>query len=75
MLLGGNHQRVGRFRRDEQIKRTAVRRPDLITQLDAESLNRRDRDALWHSGFALVDGEITPKSELDWATGTGTEKD
>lgn len=75
VLLGGNHQRVGRFRRDEQIKRTAVRRPDLITQLDAESLNRRDRDALWHSGFALVDGEITPKSELDWATGTGTEKD
>ncbi|ALG28900.1 tRNA (guanine-N1)-methyltransferase [Glutamicibacter halophytocola] len=72
VLLGGNHQRVARFRRDEQIKRTAARRPDLITQMDVQSLNRRDRDALWHNGFAVVDGAITPKSELDWATGAGT---
>ncbi|KSU67782.1 tRNA (guanosine(37)-N1)-methyltransferase TrmD [Arthrobacter sp. NIO-1057] len=75
VLLGGNHQRVGRFRRDEQIKRTAARRPDLITQMDVQSLNRRDRDALWHNGFAIVDGVITNKAELDWATGAGTEED
>lgn len=66
VLLGGNHQRVARFRRDEQIKRTASRRPDLITQLDVSTLNRKDRDQLWHAGFALQDGQIIPKSELDW---------
>ncbi len=75
VLLGGNHHRVARHRRDEQIKRTADRRPDLLTQLDVESLNRRDRDALWHSGFAVVEGEILPKSQLDWATGAGTESE
>lgn len=47
----------------------------LITQLDVESLNRRDRDALWHNGFAVVEGEILPKSQLDWATGAGTESE
>lgn len=73
VLLGGNHHRVSRFRRDEQIKRTAARRPDLIEQLDVQSLNRRDRDALWHNGFAVVDGVITHKSQLDWATGAGTD--
>ncbi|PQZ96789.1 tRNA (guanosine(37)-N1)-methyltransferase TrmD [Arthrobacter sp. MYb224] len=67
VLLGGNHARVARFRRDEQIRRTATRRPDLIQLLDASKLNRKDRDALWHSGFAVVDGEIIAKSELDWA--------
>ncbi len=75
VLLGGNHHRVARHRRDEQIKRTAERRPDLISQLEVQSLNRRDRDALWHNGFAVIDDEILPKSQLDWATGAGTEAD
>ncbi|HAY42458.1 MAG TPA: tRNA (guanosine(37)-N1)-methyltransferase TrmD [Micrococcaceae bacterium] len=66
VLLGGNHQRVARFRRDEQLSRTATRRPDLIELLDAATLNRKDRDALWHAGFAVVDGEIIAKSQLDW---------
>ena len=66
VLLGGNHGRVARFRRDAQIQRTAARRPDLITQLDASTLNRKDRDQLWHAGFAVQDGQIIRKSELDW---------
>lgn len=73
-LLGGNHHRVARHRRDEQIKRTAARRPDLIMKLDVDALNRRDRDALWHNGFAVHEGRIVPKSQLDWATGAGTDK-
>ena len=68
VLLGGNHARVARFRRDAQIQRTAARRPDLITRLDAATLNRKDRDQLWHAGFAVQDGKIIPKSELDWDT-------
>lgn len=66
VLLGGNHGRVARFRRDAQIQRTAARRPDLITRMDAATLNRKDRDQLWHAGFAVAEGKIIPKSELDW---------
>jgi len=66
VLLGGNHGRVARFRRDAQIQRTAARRPDLITRMDATTLNRKDRDQLWHAGFAVAEGKIIHKSELDW---------
>jgi tRNA (guanine37-N1)-methyltransferase len=56
VLLGGNHGKVARFRRNEQLQRTARRRPDLILALDPATLNRHDRDTLWHAGFA-VDGQ------------------
>lgn len=64
VLLSGNHAKIARFRRNKQLERTAARRPDLIVELDASTLNRHDRDTLWHNGFAIVEGRITPKSEL-----------
>ncbi|HEX2246714.1 MAG TPA: tRNA (guanosine(37)-N1)-methyltransferase TrmD, partial [Arthrobacter sp.] len=34
VLLSGNHAKIARFRRDEQLLRTLRRRPDLIARLD-----------------------------------------
>ncbi|GAB3621403.1 tRNA (guanosine(37)-N1)-methyltransferase TrmD [Glutamicibacter endophyticus] len=74
VLLGGNHGKVARYRRDLQIQRTAARRPDLIQQLDTSTLNRKDRDQLWHAGFAVQDGKVIPKSQLDWGDETEPAK-
>ena len=45
VLLSGNHALVDRWRRDQALKRTAERRPDL---LKAVELSARDREALEH---------------------------
>ncbi|MDQ0093400.1 tRNA (guanosine(37)-N1)-methyltransferase TrmD [Paeniglutamicibacter psychrophenolicus] len=64
VLLSGNHGKIARFRRNKQLERTATRRPDLIVQLDASTLNRHDRDTLWHNGFAIVDGRVVSKDQI-----------
>ena len=43
VLLSGNHGKIAKFRRDEQLRRTAERRPDLIAALDAGDLTKADR--------------------------------
>jgi tRNA (guanine37-N1)-methyltransferase len=43
VLLSGDHGAVARWRRDESLRRTAARRPDL---LDRAELTERDRQAL-----------------------------
>src|SRR4051794_13532217 len=48
VLLSGHHGRVARWRRDERLRRTAARRPDLLAALDREQLDAADR--------AVVDG-------------------
>jgi tRNA (guanine37-N1)-methyltransferase len=58
VLLSGNHGKIARFRRDEQLARTAARRPDLLLALDPAGLTRHDRDALWHAGFMVEDGRV-----------------
>lgn len=63
VLLNGNHGLIGRTRRAWQLERTAARRPDLIRALDPGTLNRRDRDTLWHAGFMLEDGRVVEKPE------------
>ncbi|MET0871510.1 MAG: tRNA (guanosine(37)-N1)-methyltransferase TrmD [Paeniglutamicibacter terrestris] len=65
VLLSGHHGKIARFRRNKQLERTAIRRPDMIVQLDGSTLNRHDRDTLWHNGFAVVEGQIIPKDQLD----------
>ncbi|WP_417218629.1 tRNA (guanosine(37)-N1)-methyltransferase TrmD [Arthrobacter sp.] len=61
VLLNGNHGKIARARRLWQLERTAQRRPDLIRALDPATLNRHDRDALWHAGFMIEDGRIVDK--------------
>jgi len=45
VLLSGHHSRIARWRRDQALRRTARRRPDLLRALDA-TLTSADRDAL-----------------------------
>jgi tRNA (guanine37-N1)-methyltransferase len=45
VLLSGDHAAIARWRRDEALRRTAARRPDLLAAL-APSMDDRDRAAL-----------------------------
>jgi tRNA (guanine37-N1)-methyltransferase len=42
VLTSGHHGHVRRWRRDERLRRTAARRPDLIAGLDPATLDARD---------------------------------
>jgi tRNA (guanine37-N1)-methyltransferase len=46
VLLSGDHARIARWRRDEALRRTASRRPDLLAALDPDSLDAADRALL-----------------------------
>jgi tRNA (guanine37-N1)-methyltransferase len=58
VLLSGDHKAIARWQRDEALRRTAARRPDLIRQIAAvtDGLDPRDRGTLAQAGFP-VDGE------------------
>ncbi|MFE8885130.1 tRNA (guanosine(37)-N1)-methyltransferase TrmD [Pseudarthrobacter enclensis] len=56
VLLSGNHGKIAQWRRHEQFRRTALRRPDLLESFDAGSLPRADRNALQELGYDIVDG-------------------
>lgn len=60
VLLSGNHARIARHRRDEQLRRTASRRPDLLQKLDAGTLDTADLAVLSAEGYALVGREVRP---------------
>ncbi|WP_054952086.1 tRNA (guanosine(37)-N1)-methyltransferase TrmD [Flaviflexus massiliensis] len=51
ILTSGDHGRVARWRRDEALRKTALRRPDMIAALDASTLDRRDRAVLGQYGW------------------------
>jgi len=46
VLLSGHHGNIARWRRDERLRRTALRRPDMIARLDPADLDDRDREVL-----------------------------
>ncbi|MDP9442993.1 MAG: tRNA (guanosine(37)-N1)-methyltransferase TrmD [Actinomycetota bacterium] len=46
VLLSGHHAVVARWRRDQALRRTAARRPDLIARIDPASWDERDRAVL-----------------------------
>ena len=46
VLLSGNHGAIARWRRDEQIKRTFARRPDMVKAYPAENWDKKDRKLL-----------------------------
>lgn len=64
VLLSGHHAKVARWRRDEALRRTAARRPDLIERLDVASLTRRDRELLTELGWTVTPAGVrrTPDS-------------
>ncbi len=46
VLCSGDHAAVARWRRDEALRRTARRRPDLVANLPEDVLDSRDREVL-----------------------------
>ncbi|WP_426003022.1 tRNA (guanosine(37)-N1)-methyltransferase TrmD [Paenarthrobacter sp. NyZ202] len=58
VLLSGNHGKIAQWRRHEQFRRTAERRPDLLTGFDATGLSRADRNAFADLGYDVVDGRL-----------------
>ncbi|HET6653850.1 MAG TPA: tRNA (guanosine(37)-N1)-methyltransferase TrmD [Nocardioides sp.] len=46
VLFSGHHAQIARWRRDQALRRTAERRPDLLERLDEEGLDERDRSVL-----------------------------
>jgi tRNA (guanine37-N1)-methyltransferase len=58
VLLSGNHGKIAQWRRHEQFRRTAERRPDLLTAFDAGALSRADRDVFAELGYDVVDGHL-----------------
>jgi tRNA (guanine37-N1)-methyltransferase len=63
VLLSGNHGRIAQWRRHEQYRRTAERRPDLLEGFDAGSLPRADRTELHNLGYGIVDGRLVRRPE------------
>jgi tRNA (guanine37-N1)-methyltransferase len=46
VLLSGHHARIERWRRDQSLRRTAERRPDLLAALPPETLDKHDHKIL-----------------------------
>ena len=46
VLLSGHHGQIARWRRDERLRRTALRRPDMIELLAPGDLDDHDREVL-----------------------------
>ncbi|SDQ75971.1 tRNA (guanosine(37)-N1)-methyltransferase TrmD [Quadrisphaera sp. DSM 44207] len=62
VLLSGHHARVARWRRDEQLRRTAARRPDLLARLRPQDLDAADLAVLAQEGWSVRDGALVPAS-------------
>jgi tRNA (guanine37-N1)-methyltransferase len=56
VVLSGNHAQIERWRRDESLRRTAARRPDLLEMLDPATLDRGDRSLLTELGWTVEEG-------------------
>ncbi|NJC68196.1 tRNA (guanosine(37)-N1)-methyltransferase TrmD [Planosporangium thailandense] len=53
ILRSGDHGRIARWRRDQALLRTAVRRPDLLAAVPPEKLDKRDVALLTEAGFQI----------------------
>lgn len=58
VLRSGDHGRIARWRRDQALQRTAVRRPDLLAALPPGALDARDRSALPGAGLSPPDERV-----------------
>ena len=59
VLQSGDHARIARWQRDQALRRTAERRPDLLARLWAD-LSPADRAALHDAGFDPPPGAVAP---------------
>lgn len=58
VLLSGNHGLISRWRREQQLRRTAARRPELLEGSDASAFGRDERAVLSELGYDDVDGRL-----------------
>jgi tRNA (guanine37-N1)-methyltransferase len=58
VLSSGHHARIERWRRDERLRRTARRRPDLLAVLDPTGFDRFDLDVLAQEGWVPEGGRF-----------------
>ena len=65
VLLSGNHGKIAQWRRHEQYRRTAERRPDLLVEFDAGKLPRADRTAFADLGYDVVDGRLVRRPDAE----------
>ncbi|TYC99507.1 tRNA (guanosine(37)-N1)-methyltransferase TrmD [Arthrobacter echini] len=56
VLLSGDHARIAQWRRLEQFRRTAERRPDLLALLDPATLTSAERTAISENAAAVHGG-------------------
>jgi tRNA (guanine37-N1)-methyltransferase len=71
VLLSGHHGQVRRWRRDQQLRRTAARRTDLVAALDPAELDAGDLAVLAGCGWTVSgQGRLVPAGEAvaDWTT-------
>ena len=73
VLLSGNHGKIAQWRRHEQYRRTAERRPDLLETFDAGKLPRADRTAFGDLGYDVVDGHLRARRKAGTNHDTGTD--
>ena len=60
VLASGHHAEVRRWRREQSLRRTARRRPDLIARLDPAGLSTHDLDVLAAEGWVPAAGGFRP---------------
>jgi tRNA (guanine37-N1)-methyltransferase len=73
VLLSGNHGKIAQWRRHEQYRRTAERRPDLLETFDAGKLPRADRTAFGDLGYDVVDGHLRARRQAGTGQDAGTD--
>jgi tRNA (guanine37-N1)-methyltransferase len=68
VLAGGNHGAVDRWRREQALRRTATRRPDVLARLDPARCDRRDLAVLAELGWTPGDHgfQVEPAAVADW---------
>jgi tRNA (guanine37-N1)-methyltransferase len=61
VLLSGHHARIAEWRREQSVRRTALRRPDLIERLAPHQISPRDAHVLTSLGWTVdADGRFRP---------------
>ena len=58
VLLSGNHGRIAQWRLEQQLRRTAARRPELLDGADAAAFGKAERAVLRELGFEVADGRL-----------------
>ena len=60
VLTSGHHARIERWRRDQALRRTAERRPDLVGALEPATLDARDVVVLAELGWDVAPDGVRP---------------